>query len=68
LSSTPGRSFTSTCPDRGRGATHGRRHTIPRDVAVGRDGKILFQSFGFEKPDFEKMIEVISSAVGRGAK
>ena len=38
-------------------------HTIPRNFVVGPDGKVLFQSIGFEKPDFEKMIEVIENAV-----
>ena len=43
-------------------------HTIPRNVVVGRDGEILFQSVGFEEPDFKQMIEVISEAVGEKAR
>ena len=43
-------------------------HTIPRNFVVGRDGKVLFQSIGFEEPDFERMIEVISNAVGHEAR
>ena len=43
-------------------------HTIPRNIVVGRDGTILFQSFGFERPDFDQMIEVIESALGQGAR
>jgi len=39
-------------------------HTIPRNVVVGRNGEILFQSVGFEEPDFVEMISVIADAVG----
>ena len=38
-------------------------HTIPRNVVVGSDGTILFQSFGFERPEFDRMIEVIATAL-----
>lgn len=40
-------------------------HTIPRNVVVGPEGKILFQSFGFEREDFDRMIGVIDEAVTR---
>ena len=43
-------------------------HTIPRNVVVGRDGEILFQSIGFEAPDFEKMISVIAEALRTEAR
>ena len=39
-------------------------HTIPRNVVVGPDGTILFQSIGFEREDFDRMITVIESALG----
>ncbi|MBN2282046.1 MAG: TlpA family protein disulfide reductase [Candidatus Marinimicrobia bacterium] len=32
---------------------------IPRNVIIGKDGKILYQCVGFEKDDFAKMIAVI---------
>lgn len=37
---------------------------IPRNTVVGPDGKIIFQSNGFEMPEFEAMIEVIHAALG----
>jgi peroxiredoxin len=37
---------------------------IPRNVVVGPDGTILFQSSGFERDDFDRMLEVISQALG----
>jgi peroxiredoxin len=43
-------------------------HTIPRNVVVGRDGRILFQSIGFEEPEFEAMISTIAEATGAGAR
>jgi peroxiredoxin len=43
-------------------------HTIPRNVVVGRDGEILFQSVGFEERDFEEMISVIADAVEAEAR
>jgi hypothetical protein len=36
---------------------------IPRNVVVGPEGTILFQSSGFERADFERMLEVISGAL-----
>jgi len=32
---------------------------IPRNIVIGKDGKVLFQSVGFEQKDFDKMIEII---------
>ena len=43
-------------------------HTIPRNFVVDRDGTVIFQSVGFEKPDFEKMIEAIQAAIGQEAR
>jgi peroxiredoxin len=43
-------------------------HTIPRNFVLDHDGTVIFQSIGFEKPDFEKMIEVIGMAVSREAR
>jgi peroxiredoxin len=36
---------------------------IPRTVVVGPDGTILFQSQGFERSDFDRMIDVIDRAL-----
>lgn len=36
---------------------------IPRNVLIGKDGKILFQSVGFDKPEFERLIRAIESAL-----
>jgi peroxiredoxin len=33
---------------------------IPRNHVIDREGKIVFQSQGFEKPEFTEMIEVIA--------
>jgi len=38
---------------------------IPRNYVVDREGKIIFQSQGFEKPEFEEMIAVIEKELGR---
>ena len=32
---------------------------IPRNFVIGPDGKVLFQSQGFEPEEFDEMIEVI---------
>lgn len=37
---------------------------IPRNFVIGPDGTILFQSQGFERGEFEKMVAVIEQAVG----
>ena len=36
---------------------------IPRNHVIDRDGRILFQSSGFEQPEFEDMIAVIRTAL-----
>jgi peroxiredoxin len=36
---------------------------IPRNVLIGKDGTILFQSVGFEEGDFQKMIQTIEKAL-----
>lgn len=36
---------------------------IPRNFVIGPDGTVLFQSQGFERPDFDEMIAVIEEAV-----
>jgi peroxiredoxin len=43
-------------------------HTIPRNFVIDREGQVIFQSIGFEKPDFERMIETIQAAIGRKAR
>jgi hypothetical protein len=39
---------------------------IPRNVVVGRDGTIVFQSSGYDEVEFATMVEVIASALGSG--
>lgn len=36
---------------------------IPRNFVIGPDGTVLFQSQGFEREDFERMVAVIEDAV-----
>ncbi len=36
---------------------------IPRNFVIGPDGTVLFQSQGFEREDFDRMIAVIEAAV-----
>ncbi|RKZ11869.1 TlpA family protein disulfide reductase [bacterium] len=43
-------------------------HTIPRNFVVGRDGVVLFQSVGFEGPEFEEMLVAIEGAVTTEAR
>ena len=38
---------------------------IPRSYVVGRDGRILFQSVGYDEGDFAKMKSVISKALAK---
>jgi thiol-disulfide isomerase/thioredoxin len=38
---------------------------IPRSYVVGRDGRILFQSVGYDAGDFSKMKGVISKALAK---
>lgn len=37
---------------------------IPRSYVIGRDGRILFQSQGYEEAEFGRMVAVIESALG----
>ncbi len=39
---------------------------IPRSYVIGPDGLILFQSQGYEQPEFAAMIDVIVTALGGG--
>jgi peroxiredoxin len=42
---------------------------IPRNYVIGADGKIAFQSVGYNEPEFKKMLDVISSELKKaGAK
>ena len=36
---------------------------IPRNFVIGADGTVLFQSQGFEREDFDRMVAVIEDAV-----
>ncbi len=36
---------------------------IPRNILVGKDGKILFQSVGYEEAEFQKMVQAIEKAL-----
>ena len=38
---------------------------IPRSYVVGRDGRILFQSIGYDEGDFARMKSVIAKALAR---
>ena len=39
--------------------------SIPRSYVIGADGKIAFQSVGYEEAEFKKMIEVIRSELAK---
>jgi len=39
--------------------------SIPRSYVIGADGKIAFQSVGYEEEEFNKMIEVIGRELAR---
>ncbi len=43
-------------------------HTIPRNFLVGRYGKVLFESIGFEPEDFEALKVAIAGAVEAPAR
>jgi peroxiredoxin len=43
-------------------------HTIPRNFVVDPQGKVIFQSVGYEPRVFETMIDVIDQALARGAR
>jgi hypothetical protein len=36
---------------------------IPRNFVIGPDGTILFESQGFEQPEFDEMVAIIERAV-----
>lgn len=36
---------------------------IPRNILVGKDGKIIFQSVGFEAAEFQELIKAIEKAL-----
>lgn len=50
-------------PDRKAFARYAEAY-IPRNTVVGPDGTIIFQSNGFEEPDFKAMIKVLDAALG----
>jgi len=50
-------------PDRAAFGKYASQY-IPRNVVVGPDGMILFQSQGFEKDEFSEMVIVIEGALG----
>lgn len=39
---------------------------IPRNYVINREGKVIFQSQGFERHEFDEMIEVIARELGAG--
>jgi hypothetical protein len=49
-------------PDRAVYSRYASRY-IPRNVVIGPDGTILFQSQGYERAEFDRMVEVIEGAV-----
>lgn len=52
-------------PDRSSYAKYAAAY-IPRSYVIGPDGRILFQSQGYEKGEFATMIETIATALGGG--
>lgn len=54
-------------PDRAAYARYAEMY-IPRTVVVGPDGSILFQSSGFERSDFDHMVEIIEQELARLAE
>ncbi len=40
-------------------------NTIPRNILVDKNGKILFQSLGYNKSPFEDMVNIIQREIGR---
>jgi peroxiredoxin len=49
-------------PDKAVYSKYASRY-IPRNFVIGPDGTILFESQGFEQPEFDEMISVIERAV-----
>jgi peroxiredoxin len=54
-------------PDRAAYARYAEAF-IPRNTVVDRDGTIIFQSSGFERPEFEEMIRVIAEELEAGSR
>ncbi len=52
-------------PDRSSYAKYAAAY-IPRSYVIGPDGRILFQSQGYEQAEFAAMIETIAQALGGG--
>lgn len=52
-------------PDRTSYAKYASAY-IPRSYVIGPDGRILFQSQGYEEAEFATMIETIATALGGG--
>jgi len=40
-------------------------NTIPRNILIDKNGRILFQSLGYNKSPFEDMVKMIEREVGR---
>ena len=49
-------------PDRGIFKLYATQ-SIPRNVIVGKDGKIIFQSIGYTEEEFKKIEEVLAKAL-----
>lgn len=41
-------------------------NTIPRNVIIDRDGKIIYQSIGYSEEEFAKLFQVIADQLGAG--
>ena len=39
---------------------------IPRSYVVGRDGRILFQSVGYDSREFDRMVRIVESQLRSG--
>jgi peroxiredoxin len=51
-------------PKRGIYAKYAKQY-IPRTYVIGADGKIAFQSVGYDEADFKKMLGVIQQELGK---
>lgn len=40
--------------------------TIPRNVIIDRDGKIIYQSIGYSEEEFDKIFQIIADQLGAG--
>ena len=43
------------------------KQSIPRNILIDRDGKIIYQSIGYEAKEFESLIKLISEKLGPAA-